>query len=273
MLAYLAGSLVLILWTIAGRRLESPAIVLGAHLACFLAVVLLLIAASRFEGLPWQYAHAWYPLAVIPFLFRELHFLVPAVNPTDVDDLLIRADLVLCGVHPTLAIEAWIWPPAVEVLQVVYALFYFIPVALGIVLWRRKMWSAFAESQWAIVLGFLSSYLGYLMVPALGPRFSQCPPPSGLWAAAWIQNTINDLELEMRDCFPSGHVEVSLLTLWCAYRFHRPTAWVLTPVVTALVLSTVYLRYHYVVDVLAGVVWAVAVAWTVKGWRRMPNSE
>ncbi|MBI3098461.1 MAG: hypothetical protein HYY93_09510, partial [Planctomycetes bacterium] len=120
--------------------------------------MLLLFAAARFDGAVWQFAHAWYPVAVILIVFRELYFLIPAVNPQDVDDWLIQADLTLFGVHPTFAIEPWIWPPAVEFLQVVYACFYFIPIALGVVLWRRRMWAEFAEAQGAIVLGFLSSY-------------------------------------------------------------------------------------------------------------------
>ena len=55
-----------------------------------------------------------------------------------------------------------------------------------------------------------------------------------------------------RDCFPSGHTEIPLITLWLAYRFKRRLFWVYLPIVMGLVCSTVYLRYHYVIDVIAG---------------------
>ena len=56
----------------------------------------------------------------------------------------------------------------------------------------------------------------------------------------------------MRDCFPSGHTEIALVVLLYAWRFERRYFCGLLPAVGLLLFSTVYLRYHYVVDVLAG---------------------
>ena len=63
-----------------------------------------------------------------------------------------------------------------------------------------------------------------------------------------------------RTSFPSGHTIIALLVLWQAAR-HRVRGWpFLVPIVAGLICGTVYLRYHYGVDVLAGIIIAAAIA-------------
>ncbi len=51
---------------------------------------------------------------------------------------------------------------------------------------------------------------------------------------------------------PSGHTQIVLMTLSLAYRYGRVLFYLLLPLICALILSTVYLRYHYVIDLLVG---------------------
>jgi membrane-associated phospholipid phosphatase len=67
-----------------------------------------------------------------------------------------------------------------------------------------------------------------------------------------------------RDCFPSGHTEIPLLTLWLARRYRRKLFLVYLPITAAMIFSTVYLRFHYVVDVLAGAALAGGIILAVK---------
>ena len=71
-----------------------------------------------------------------------------------------------------------------------------------------------------------------------------------------VTGTLNMLEGENRDAFPSGHTEVVIIVLIYAWTYRRWYFWMALPLVTGLIISTVYLRYHYVVDVLAGMVLA-----------------
>jgi membrane-associated phospholipid phosphatase len=114
-----------------------------------------------------------------------------------------------------------------------------------------------------VLLGLFVSYLGYIAVPALGPRFFLSPDsvkPFGGTGVGAIRSLLDRIEGVTRDCFPSGHTELTLLVLFCAYRFHKKTFYVLLPIGFALIFSTVYLRYHYVIDVIAGAATAFALA-------------
>ena len=67
-----------------------------------------------------------------------------------------------------------------------------------------------------------------------------------------IASTINQLERTKFDVFPSGHTMITTSVLIFAFRHDRKVFWFLLPVGVGLIFSTVYCRYHYAVDVLAG---------------------
>jgi membrane-associated phospholipid phosphatase len=69
-----------------------------------------------------------------------------------------------------------------------------------------------------------------------------------------IQEVLNMIEGVKRDAFPSGHTAIALTVLYLAFRYVRKLGWIwLTPVIL-LVVATVYCRYHYVVDVIGGII-------------------
>ena len=53
--------------------------------------------------------------------------------------------------------------------------------------------------------------------------------------------------------FPSSHVAVAWCTVWFSFRYLRQIRWIHAVMAVLLSLSTIYCRYHYVVDVFAGI--------------------
>jgi membrane-associated phospholipid phosphatase len=54
--------------------------------------------------------------------------------------------------------------------------------------------------------------------------------------------------------FPSQHVAGAMAALLGAWRHRRWLFWIFLPFVASMCVSTVYVRNHYVADVLAGMV-------------------
>ena len=205
--------------------------------------------------------HAFYPIVFIPILFDSFADLLPWVSPILRDPVLIQLDLALLGTHPTVWLDRFIHPWLTEILTWAYATYYFLPVVLVVALYWRGKEMSFDRAVFGVALGFYLSYLGYFLFPAIGPRFTlthlQTVDLHGIFSADTIRDTLNFLERFKQDAFPSGHTAVVLLVLFYAWQFVRGLFWVFLPVVVALIFSTVYLRYHYVVDVLAGIALAV----------------
>ena len=208
-----------------------------------------------------RFVRWWYPAFLIPPIFTELARLVHPINPVDIDAQLIAIDYALFGVHPTVWLERWTVPWLTEYMQLAYVTFYFLPFVLCTPLYRQGQLLAFRISLCALLLGYYVSYALYFLTPARGPRFYleayQTVPLTGLWLTAPLQAVLDALEGVQRDAFPSGHTAIAVIVLVMAARYQPRRFYPLVVVAVSLVVSTVYLRYHYVIDVIAGVLLAV----------------
>ena len=194
----------------------------------------------------------------LAIIFNSLGALIAGIHATTFDPHLIAIDHAMFGVHPTLWLERLVNPMLTALLQFAYISYYFIPISLGVVLIAKGRFGEFEEVLFGILLCFYLSYVGYLLVPAIGPRFTLSHLQTGdLQVSPFIetiQDALNVLEKNKTDAFPSGHTAVSLMCLYYAWKEREKKLFaVLIPVVTGLLISTVYLRYHYVIDIIAGI--------------------
>ena len=73
-----------------------------------------------------------------------------------------------------------------------------------------------------------------------------------------MQGTLDRLESAHYDCFPSGHTELTILAWWSTRQFGRNWLfWLYFAYTLSIIFATVYLRYHYSVDVFAGILVAI----------------
>ncbi len=229
-----------------------------------LGVLAINIAQIRFHHLWVHYLKDWYVVALLLIIYLENRRLIPLINPQDFDLFLIEADRFLfLGHDPTILMEKITCPILTEVLQIIYASFYFLPLSLCLILYRKESPVEFHSAASTILMGFYLSFIGYYLTPAIGPRFTlanqQALPLSGLFMFDKLQYIIAQIEGVMRDCCPSGHALVSVLTMLLAWRSSRGF-FPVTLVWTALIIfSTVYLRYHYVADLIIGISLGFAV--------------
>ncbi len=243
-------------------RLKDPGGTLLRYglMAAGLAAVAALARRQESLPAPLSLAADFYPIAFIPILYESLGPLIPAARGVARDELLIAADRAIFGLDPTVWLERLVRPWLTDFFYVSYVTYYFIAIALGFVLWSRDGATA-RRFIFTLTLCYFVSYAGYFLLPALGPRFAlaaeQKVTLETTTVSRAISGTLNDLEHTQFDVFPSGHTMIAVAVLLVAFRRARDAFWFLLPVAACLVISTVYCRYHYVVDVLAGILLAV----------------
>jgi membrane-associated phospholipid phosphatase len=232
-----------------------------AEMGAGLALVVFLV--PREARLPrWvRFLVDFYPAAFIPILFETLGPLIAAARGQARDEILIAADRALFGTDVTVWLQRLVRPWLTNFFYLSYTSYYFISIALGIALYLRSH-RDLERFIFTLTLCYYVSYAGYFLLPALGPRFalaqSHTVTLETTALSATIERTLNELEHTKFDVFPSGHTMIAVTVLLVAYRRARDVFWALLPIATCLVLSTVYCRYHYAVDVIAGAVLAVA---------------
>jgi len=200
--------------------------------------------------------HHFSPILFVVLIYESLGHLIQYLQP-DIDPRLIQIDFIIFGVHPTLWMEQWIVPWLTDLMSLAYLSYYFIPVVLIVVLYLKDRMMEFDRAMFVLAFGYYVSFVGYILFPAVGPRYAMdhlySVPLEGSFITDFVRDTLNALEHNKRDCMPSGHIQIVLIALYLAHRCERILFYVLLPIVCGLILSTIYLRYHYVIDLLVGV--------------------
>ncbi len=195
------------------------------------------------------------PILFVIFIYESLGNLIQYLQP-DIDPKLMQIDFFIFGVHPTLWMEQWIVPWFTDVMSLAYLSYYFIPVAFIVVLHRKGRVAEFERCIFILLFGYYISFIGYILFPAIGPRYAMAHlysiPLEGSFITDFVRDTLNALEHNKRDVMPSGHTQIVLMVLLLAHRYEKILFYIFLPIIGGLILSTVYLRYHYVIDLMVG---------------------
>jgi membrane-associated phospholipid phosphatase len=276
-LAYLGASSLLI--AMFGRNLAHPLRLLAVQ--AIVATILLTLcrvqarAATRaqavgvsFSARWWHFWRYWYPHLFFLFCFEELAHLMTLFTPHWQDAKLIAFDYWLTGVHPSIWWEQFATTPRNEFLQLVYLSYFTYLLILGGTLYVQKEWRAYWSVMTYSMVGYMIGYFIAMFVPVESPWFAM----AGSWHAPLtggpVTATVNFIEQFGRvrgAAFPSAHVTGATAALWGAWKFRRKMFWMLLPVFLCMCVSTVLGRYHYIADVLAGIVTGT-LGYLVGGW-------
>ena len=168
-------------------------------------------------------------------------------------------------------------PLLTEILQIAYTLFYVLFILAGLELYRRYNRDSYDFFAFLCAYGFFLSYVGYFILPAAGPRFTlhdhsrmntELPglflTPYLRWFVDWGGSVPMGVPNEVamagaqRDIFPSGHTMMTLVLIYYSYRCRLRVRHFVLVTGVLIIVAAVYQRYHYVVDVIAGVLFAAA---------------
>jgi len=240
-----------------GMKQHDPAMLLLVQGPVLLAVLVSYwLSVTRSQDAS-RYLRVCLAVVGLPIVFSALCWLLPSVHPEPYEFVWLGIDRWFFGEDVSRYSDDM--PPwFVEVLQLDYAAFYALCVGSVVLVGWHSGRHAFDRAILLLVGGFLSSYLGYLLVPTIAPKLVLEHPHElvGLWFAAPVRASIDAMEANHWDCFPSGHTMMTLTNLIMLWRWARRWFWILLLPSLGLILSTVLLRYHWASDVVVGALWA-----------------
>ena len=232
----------------------------------FIGILFVLKLSSDRNGVgrASSFFNTFSPVLFVILIYESLGDLIQYLRP-DIDSPLIKIDLFVFGVHPTLWMENWIVPWFTDIMSLAYVSYYFLPVIFVVSLYLKDRKMELDESIFILAFGYYISFVGYILFPAIGPRYSLTQfysvPLEGSFITDFVRDTLNALEHNKRDCMPSGHTQIVLMVLYLTHRHKRFLFYIFLPIICGLILSTVYLRYHYVIDLFVGAAFAVGCLW------------
>lgn len=267
-------------------------------IALNVVVISFVSSVAYFDNTRGNFAARMIHFFYLPFLilltFKEIYLMIKPMRGIDYDDVLIQIDRWMFGFDPTVALHSISSPALTELLQIVYATFYFLPILLVVGFLMQKKYLFAEYAAFSVIFGFFLSYIGYFLVPAIGPRFTlhdffatndELP---GLFLTNFLREvvnagesipsgTLNPAEVVQRDVFPSGHTMMTAITMYLSVKMKSRYRLLINIAGSLLIFSTVYLRYHYVIDIVGGLLFCIISLWSgfhfFNYWQRKNNRE
>jgi PAP2 superfamily len=215
------------------------------------------------------------PVQISYFFLKHV---LPLVNSTTVDQKLYDFDLSVFKFEPAMAWDRFVNPATTEWFSFFY-FGYFLLMAAHVVpllfFGRRKQ--LVGEFTFAMLILFSIGHTLYMVVPGYGPYRAmadafQHPFPQGTWHEL-VMNAVRSGGAQI-DILPSLHTGAPTLLALFSYRNRDKLPFRYTwPVVTFctanIIIATMFLRWHYLIDVVVGfslAVFAVLVSRPVVHW-------
>lgn len=238
------------------RNVAHPARYFAIHVCVGLSIACLSLAALRSRSKILRFVRDWYPLPLYIGFFEELQGLVHIIFPGWLDRWLIEFDYNFAGVHPSVWLARFSNPLLNDFMQFAYMTYFLYLVILPAILYAKKDRLAFWTVMVSTALAHYSVYIIAVLFPIESPYHSLASFQTKPLVGGFFTGAIDFIEHFGRvhgAAFPSAHVAGSMVAILAAWRYRRWLFWICLPFFASMCVATIYGRYHYIADVLAGI--------------------
>lgn len=198
------------------------------------------------------------------FFFREM---LPLLNPASLDNVLHGLGITLFGAEPALVLDRVVSNLTTEWFAFFYFGYFFVLAVHVIpILFMVRSQRLLGEFTFGMLYLFCIGHTLYVLVPGYGPYHAiatefQNTLPNGLWLDVVMQTV--DEGGALKDIFPSLHTAAPLFIALFSFRHRALIPFRYTwPVVLFfslnIIVATMFLRWHWIIDVVAGLALATS---------------
>jgi membrane-associated phospholipid phosphatase len=237
---------------------------LGIQPVLVLALVIgLLFSLAQAEqrtrfSLTFSMIRDWVPMGLTLLAFREMELFVPTTYNTHYENAWIRWDEIALNEWGLKRAIEFLGPVIPTYLELCYLLVYGLGTFCVVVIWMKTQRRGIDRFYVVLSAGTLLSYALFPYFPSRPPRLVF--PEVGFPVAHSVFRTVNLFLLRNGSIhtgvFPSAHVSSAISAAWALFlvlpRKHRGIAWGVLLYAISVAIATIYGRYHYAVDAVAG---------------------
>ena len=233
----------------------------------------LLLAGILFAALSWLSRNmdqnaASFALRVI-IILSVSSYLFQAVGPLQhvlfkqwFDDFLISMEASITGTEMSIYLQQFITPSLTEWMMFCYVIYIVLLPLTAYLCYRHAGRTAGEQYLLNLAAVNIICYSGFILLPVKSPLFYMpdvysVPLDGGIftWCGEWIRAN----QHYPGGALPSPHAAAGTIMLFSIFRFARRYVYLYLPIILTIYVATVYGRYHYSWDILAGISTAVLV--------------
>jgi len=202
-----------------------------------------------------------YPLILSGYFYSETVFFNKVLF-NNIDPLLIDIEYYIFNSQPSIEFSLLFSNKIFsDLMYFGYFSFYILIISFTLYIYYKKK-AFFNEVVFLLSASLYIYYFIFSLIPSAGPQFFFSYPdktaPNGYFFK-YVMDFIQKTAEQPTGAFPSSHVGISLIILILSKKIAPLFFRITWSVVIVLIVSTVYIKAHYVIDVIGGVISAPIV--------------
>ncbi|NPA35667.1 MAG: phosphatase PAP2 family protein [Chlorobi bacterium] len=236
------------------RNTDEILLHLFIRLFIFFLIYLTAKNCNKHEWKVLKLIHRFYPLLLLSFFFPETYYL-NNIFDYNLDPFLLKYEIAIFGFSPAETFSSCCpWPWFSEAMHIGYFSFYPL-IASYMYYYYYKRYELAENRVFLLFFSFYVFYLIFILFPSEGPQYfiksTSAETPDG-----YLFTNFMKMILKYGDrptgAFPSSHIGITWIIMYFFFKDSPGLfrAWLIPALL--LTFSTVYIKAHYAIDVLGG---------------------
>lgn len=270
------------------RGVQSWYIYIFVHIAVISLIFILIPKLNLTSNKILKFIRWWYPVILFTFNYKEINAFTHILVDNWKDVQILQFEKLFFITPPTLWMEKIVNPVLTEIMKFDYFTYYLmLPVGAGFLYFAGKK-EYYIRYLSAVCLAFYISYIGFIIYPVRGPRYTlhdrytkdykvnirefygpyvddDMKNKNTVALKGYVFTNLQDNIMRYGSlhggCMPSSHIAVAFVCMMMMWVYKRKVFYFYLPLVALLCISVVYNRYHYVSDVVAGILVGLISLW------------
>jgi membrane-associated phospholipid phosphatase len=241
------------------KKIENPHYLLINRLIFFASLTLIVVLSDKFKNKFLGFVRYVFPFSLIAYWYPETYYLSHEVIFPNLDHFFEHLDIYLFGCSPAMEFSK-AFPQAIvaEIMYFGYFSYFLTFLVTFLYFYFVKPCSA-EKSMFYCLCSFFIFYIIFTFIPVAGPQFYYEQPtvlerndqvPNG-YIFSTLMRWIQDSGEKPTGAFPSSHVGLTIITMSILFNNTKRLFFIILPAAIILVASTVYIKAHYLIDVIA----------------------
>jgi len=248
---------------IGAGNLDKLFILIG-YRVLFIAIITMVIFVNSFSNIKFiRFFRSFYPLALLFYFYPE----TASINNfifKDLDPLVANLEVTIFGGFPSVWFSQYMpWKWFSELMHFGYFSYFPLIFILCYSIYK-KSFENFNFVIFVICMSFYMYYIFFILFPVAGPQYYLIPPDNQVTDGYLFRDILQFMQNVGEGptgAFPSSHVGIITIVLFLAFKFRKPLLKWFIPISIILYFSTVYIKAHYVIDVIAGFLTVPTMYW------------
>ena len=241
---------------IGSSKLENETSHFIIRLAILFLIFFLSFINNKYDNEILKFVRNFYPILLLSYFYGETAYMNNIIF-NNLDPYIAHLEQLVFGCQVSIEFSKHFPQKCFnELMNFGYFSYYFLTFIVCFVAYITNRAKSF-KIIFIIAASFYIYYIIFSLFPVVGPQFHFKGSLATIPNAYFFRDAVKFVQKigeVPTGAFPSSHVGMALIFLYLSFKFLRKLFYYILPVIIILCFATVYIKAHYLVDVIAGII-------------------